>query len=74
MVDVLEWLIDISVASASAAATGSIFLLLVGVAGETRRHVVKHRDAGRMGKAQRLMKIGAIATTAAVRTTARRHQ
>ncbi|WP_168789539.1 hypothetical protein [Paraburkholderia aromaticivorans] len=54
MADVLEWLIDISVASASAAATGSIFLLLVGVAGETRRHVVKHRDVGRMGKAQRL--------------------
>ncbi|MFM0168519.1 hypothetical protein [Paraburkholderia sediminicola] len=45
MADVLEWLIDISVASASAAATGSIFLLLVGVAGETRRHVVKHRQS-----------------------------
>ncbi|PRY07958.1 hypothetical protein B0G71_5915 [Paraburkholderia sp. BL27I4N3] len=48
MADFLEWLIDISVASASAAATGSIFLLLVGVAGETHRHVVKHRDAGRI--------------------------
>lgn len=71
MADVLEWLIDISVASASAAATGSIFLLLVGVAGETRRHVVKHRDVGRMGEAHRLAKIGANATTAAVRTRAR---
>ncbi|MGE8158700.1 hypothetical protein ACQKRQ_00905 [Paraburkholderia sp. NPDC080076] len=50
MADVLEWLIDISMASASAAATGSIFLLLVGVACETRRHVVKHRDDGRMEK------------------------
>ncbi|WNC93399.1 hypothetical protein RI103_21580 [Paraburkholderia sp. FT54] len=53
MSDVLEWLIDISVASASAAATGSIFLLLVGVAGETRRHVVKHRAVARMPKAKR---------------------
>lgn len=44
MVDLLEWLIDISVASVNAAATGSIFLLLVGVAGETRRHVVKRRS------------------------------
>ena len=52
MADVLEWLIDISVASASAAATGSIFLLLVGVAGETRRHVVKHRNVARMGNAE----------------------
>ncbi|MFM0055991.1 hypothetical protein PQR64_10240 [Paraburkholderia phytofirmans] len=44
MADLFEWLIDISVASANAAATGSIFLLLVGVAGETRRHVAKRRS------------------------------
>ncbi|ACD18551.1 hypothetical protein [Paraburkholderia phytofirmans] len=54
MVDVLEWLIDISVASANAAATGSIFLLLVGVAGETRRHVVKRREAPQRNALARL--------------------
>jgi hypothetical protein len=43
MIDVFEWLIDISVASANASATGSIFLLLVGVAGATRFHLVKYR-------------------------------
>jgi hypothetical protein len=71
MASVFEWLIDISMASASAAATGSIFLLLVGVAGETRRHVVKHRSVGQLG-GPRLAKIGALATTTALRTPARR--
>jgi hypothetical protein len=58
-------------ASVHAAATGSIFLLLVGMAAETHRHVVKHRNLGRIGKAQRLVKSGAIATTGPVRNPAR---
>jgi hypothetical protein len=53
MIDVLEWLIDVSVASASASATGSIFLLLVGVAGATRCHLVKYRAGSRLVKGQR---------------------
>jgi hypothetical protein len=50
MIDVLEWLTDISVASASASASGSIFLLLVGVAGATRHHLIQYRARNRPAK------------------------
>jgi hypothetical protein len=53
MIALLEWLIAILVASASASATGSIFLLLVGVGGATRWHLVKYRAATQSAKGQR---------------------
>jgi hypothetical protein len=42
MINVLEWFIDMSLTLGSAAATGSIFLLLVGAMGVTRQHLVRH--------------------------------
>jgi hypothetical protein len=50
MINVLEWFIDISLTLASAAATGSIFLLLVGVAGVTRQHLLRHPAVVRMSR------------------------
>ena len=48
MFAVLEWLLDISLAVASAAATGSIFLLLLKLAKVARKHFVQHRVGARL--------------------------
>jgi hypothetical protein len=48
MFAVLEWLLDISLAVASAAATGSIFLLLLELAKVARKHLVQHRVGARL--------------------------
>lgn len=50
MIDVLEWLTDISMVSANASATGSIFLLLVGMASATRHHLMQYRARTRPAK------------------------
>lgn len=48
MFAVLEWLLDISLAVASAAATGSIFFLLVELAKVAHRRFVLHRIGARL--------------------------
>jgi hypothetical protein len=43
MFTLLEWLLDLSIAVGSAAATGSILMLLLESGKVTCRHVVQHR-------------------------------
>lgn len=43
MFEVLEWLFDISLAIASAAATGSIFLILLELGKVAHKHFVQYR-------------------------------
>ncbi|CAH2778163.1 MAG: hypothetical protein CPDRYMAC_1098 [uncultured Paraburkholderia sp.] len=50
MIGLLELLIDISLTVASAAVIGSVFLLLAGIVGVTRRHLIRHRVAIRLVK------------------------
>ncbi|MGF6721811.1 hypothetical protein P3T43_001158 [Paraburkholderia sp. GAS41] len=45
MFEVLEWLFDISLAVASAAATGSIFLILLELGKVAHKHFVQYRAA-----------------------------
>lgn len=54
MVALFEWLLDISLAIASAAATGSIFLILLEVAKVGLRRFVQYRAAGRSMQMQRV--------------------
>jgi hypothetical protein len=54
MVALFEWLFDISLAAASAAATGSIFLILIEVAKVGLRRFVQHRAEGRSMQMQRV--------------------
>lgn len=54
MVALFEWLFDISLAVAGAAATGSIFLILVEVAKVGLRRFVQRRASGRSMQMQRV--------------------
>lgn len=54
MVALFEWLLDISLAVAGAAATGSIFLILLEVAKVGFRRFVQYRAAGRSMQMQRV--------------------
>jgi hypothetical protein len=54
MVALFEWLFDISLAVAGAAATGSIFLILVEVAKVGLRRFVQRRATGRSMQMQRV--------------------
>jgi hypothetical protein len=51
MIEVLDLLFDISLAVVSAAATGSIFALLIGQIAVARKHIVRHLRASRPAKA-----------------------
>ena len=50
MIEVLELFFDISLAVASAAATGSIFALLIGQIAVAHKHIVRHRGTSRMAR------------------------
>ncbi|MGF6535424.1 MULTISPECIES: hypothetical protein [Paraburkholderia] len=54
MVALFEWLFDISLAVAGAAATGSIFLILVEVAKVGLRRFIQRRATGRSMQMQRV--------------------
>jgi hypothetical protein len=54
MVALFEWLFDISLAVAGAAATGSVFLILVEVAKVGFRRFIERRTTGRSMQMQRV--------------------
>ena len=54
MLITLEWLFDISLAVTSAAATGSIFLLLLELGKVARKHCVQQHVGARLAKVVRL--------------------
>jgi hypothetical protein len=54
MLVTLEWLFDISLAVTSAAATGSIFLLLLELGKVARKHCVQQHVGARLAKVARL--------------------
>jgi hypothetical protein len=54
MLATLEWLFDISLAVASAAATGSSLLLLLELAKVARKHFVQQRVGARLARLARL--------------------
>lgn len=54
MLVTLKWLFDISLAVTSAAATGSIFLLLLELGKVARKHFVQQRVGARLAKVARL--------------------
>jgi hypothetical protein len=54
MLVTLEWLFDISLAVTSAAATGSIFLLLLELGKVARKHCVQQHVGARLAKVVRL--------------------
>jgi hypothetical protein len=48
MIEVLDLLFDISLAVVSAAATGSIFALLIGQIAVAHKHIVRHLGSSRL--------------------------
>jgi hypothetical protein len=50
MIEVLDLFFDVSLALASAAATGSILALLIGQVGVAHKHIVKHWGASRLAR------------------------
>jgi hypothetical protein len=55
MIDVLDLCVDISVAVASAAATGSIFALLIGLIAVAQKHIVRHWGTSLAANARRML-------------------